>query len=805
LVRIPQLVHESTVTHPTAFHAIPIRGGPTAGRTVSGVKTKRGSLGTFGGVFTPSILTILGLILFLRVGYVVGSGGAFQALLILALATTISVMTSISLSAIATNRRVRGGGDYYLISRSLGVSFGGGLGLVLFVAQAVSVGFYCVGFAEGAGALLPVEWAIPPQVLAGGAALLLLLLAYLGADLATRFQFVVMVLLIAALFSFFVGALPVVDSSVLSENLRTPSTSPGFWVLFAVFFPAVTGFTQGVSMSGDLADPAKSLPSGTFAAVALSTIVYAGTILVLAATLSGSELAGDPLAMKRLARIPGLIDAGVIAATLSSALASFLGAPRILQALASDRVFVALSPFAPGHGDSNNPRRAVLLTGAIAGATIAAGNLNAIAGLVSMFFLISYGLLNYATYVEATAASPSFRPRFRFFHAWASLAGTILCGLVMVAIDPISGVVAASILAAIYQWIRRTAVPARWRDSRRAYRFRRIREGLKEISAEKAGATDWQPQILAFTYGLERRERVLQFASWMSGNSGIVTAALLIEGPGLSAESQRRCSEAEEELQAEIDEHHLDAYPLAVAGENIRSAMATLVQAWGIGPVRSNTVLVNWLGDGADPDSSAALWYGHMLAGATRLRQNVVVLDTEEDAWRRIEESSEEDRRIDVWWFDDESSRLALLFAHLMGRTDSWAEARLRLLARCSEEDTDRTRRTLERRLDEFRIEAVVETVVSPTADDIARLSADGALTYLPLRIEGMRLEDPFGGDLGALLDRLPLVALVAASEDIRLTEERDPPDAPQAAANGEEERTEDATSPEKPTDSSTT
>ena len=187
-----------------------------------------------------------------------------------------------------------------------------------------------------------------------------------------------------------------------------------------------------------------------------------------------------------------------------------------------------------------------------------------------------------------------------------------------------------------------------------------------------------------------------------------------------------------------------------------------------------------------------------MLAGATRLRQNVVVLDTEEEAWRRIEESSEEDRRIDIWWFDDESSRLALLFAHLMGRTEAWAEASLRLLAPCSEEDTDRTRRTLERRLDDFRIEAVVETVVSPTADDIARLCADGALTYLPLRIEGMRLKDPFGGDLGSLLERLPLVAMVAASEDIRLTEERDPPASPRAEESEEQEEGTEAASPKE-------
>lgn len=765
--------------------------------------TRRGTLGTFGGVFTPSVLTILGLILFLRVGYVVGTGGVLQALAVLGLATTISVLTSISLSAIATNRRVRGGGDYYLISRSLGVSFGGALGLVLFVAQAVSVGFYCVGFAEGIAGLSPQAAALPQVAVAGGAALVLFSLAYLGADLATRFQFVIMLLLGAALASLFVGGVPDMDPAKLEANWIGSSSEPGFWVLFAVFFPAVTGFTQGVSMSGDLKDPATSLPAGTFAAVGLSTIVYAATIILLGSTLPEAQLIDEPIAMKRIAAVPWLIDAGVLAATLSSALASFLGAPRILQALAADHIFRRLAPFAVGHGPSGNPRRAVLLTALIAGLTIAAGNLNAIAGLVSMFFLISYGLLNYATYVEATAASPSFRPRFRFFHARASLAGTFLCAAVMIAIDPVSGLLATAVLAAIYQYVRRTAVPARWRDSRRAYRYRRVREGLREIAAEPERPSDWQPQILLFTHGLERRERVLRFGTWIAGNSGIVTATVLIEGQGLSEETQRRCAEAEAELRAEIEENGHDVYPLAIAAPDLRAAMATLVQSWGAGPLRSNTVLVNWLEAVSEDGSSAQLWYARMLAGAVRLHQHVIVLDTDEVAWERLGKIHPEKRRVDVWWFDAESSRLCLLLAHLMTRTEEWADARLRVLAPVDDEkNAPRLEKKLVEKLGDYRIDAHVEVVLSPTLETVRWHSDDAALVFLPLRIEGMRLSDPFGFGLSQTLAPLPIVALVAAAEDVRLSEERaervapEPEDSEAAQAAEEEDATESNESP---------
>jgi amino acid transporter len=349
-----------------------------------------GTLGTFAGVFTPSVLTILGIILFLRLGYVVGGAGLGRALLMIGLANLISVVTSLSLAAIATNMKVKGGGDYYLISRTLGLEYGGAIGLVLFLAQSVSIAFYCIGFGEAVVGMLsaPPAW-LSARLVAGLAAAFLWVLAWLGADWATRFQYIVMGLLTAALLSFFAGAVPQWQWVQLNQNWAAAPGGANFWVLFAIFFPAVTGFTQGVSMSGDLKDPGKSLPLGTFLAVGISILVYFGAALLFAGTMPNAALFHDYTAMKTIGRWPFLVDAGVIAATLSSAMASFLGAPRILQSLATDRVFPFLTLFAKGSGPANNPRRAVMLAAAIAFITIGLGSLNLIAPVVSMFFLIS--------------------------------------------------------------------------------------------------------------------------------------------------------------------------------------------------------------------------------------------------------------------------------------------------------------------------------------------------------------------------------------------------------------------------------
>jgi amino acid transporter len=269
----------------------------------------------------------------------------------------------------------------------------------------------------------------------------------------------------------------------------------GFWVIFAIFFPAVTGFTQGVSMSGDLKDAGHSLPQGTFIAVGVSIVVYFFAAIVFAAVLPSETLMSEYGSMKRVSAVAFLIRAGVIAATLSSAMASFLGAPRILQSLSGDRIFPFLLPFAKGSGTTQNPRRGVLLSAGIAFATIGLGKLNIIAPVVSMFFLISYGLLNYATYFEARADSPSFRPRLRWYDLRLSLAGALACFAVMLAINAAAGVVAMAILFGLYHYLKRTSGPARWADSRRSDHLQRIRANLLAAAEAPEHPRDWRPQL----------------------------------------------------------------------------------------------------------------------------------------------------------------------------------------------------------------------------------------------------------------------------------------------------------------------
>jgi amino acid transporter len=749
---------------------------------INTLQDRKGTLGTFAGVFTPSTLTILGIILFLRLGYVVGNAGLGRALVIIGLANLISVLTSFSLSAIATNMKVKGGGDYYLISRTLGVEFGGAIGIVLFLAQSVSIAFYCIGFGEAVAAMFQGQEKALPQVIAALAVSFLFIFAWLGADWATRFQYVVMSILAVALFSFFAGGLAKWENATLLQNWAPSASSPGFWILFAIFFPAVTGFTQGVSMSGDLKDPGRSLPLGTFFAVGVSIIVYFGAAVVFSSALPSHVLTGDYGAMKRAALSAILINAGVIAATLSSGMASFLGAPRILQSMASDRIFPFLLPFAKGTGPSGNPRRAVLLSCGIAFATVGLGKLNLIAPVVSMFFLISYGLLNYATYYEARASSPSFRPRFRWFHPRLSLLGWLACLGAVLAIDLKAGAVAIAVLFAIYQYLRRTAGPARWADSRRSYHFQRIRENLLAAASEPEHPRDWRPQLLAFSHDSPRRERLLRFASWLEGGSGLTTAVLILEGEG--AKMLRLKGEAEEELSKSIAQYGLKAFPLVVAAPNLQVGIHTLVQAFGIGPLRANTILLNWLEQTPRGVLGVAeLRYARNLREAFRFGCNIVVLDAEEEEWAALETLPVDERRIDVWWWGDATSRLMLLLAYLMTRDEAWDGSRIRVLAASHDGASRETIDGLQRTLQEVRIEADPEIVQGANINVIAENSADAALVFLPFRLRGNQVLGPFDKPVDDLIPRLPVVALALAAEDIDLDAEPEKGEAGELAA----------------------
>jgi len=349
-------------------------------------------------------------------------------------------------------------------------------------------------------------------------------------------------------------------------------------------------------------------------------------------------------------------------------------------------------------------------------------------------------------------------------------AGALACFCVMLAIDLNSGLIAAAILFAIYQYLKRTAGPARWADSRRSYHIQRIREHLLAASKEQEHPLNWRPQMLLFSNHSQRRKQLLHFASWFEGETGFITAVKIICGEGIRMLKLRE--EAEEELQNDIRNNNIEAFPLVIAATDLNQGIHTLVQAHGIGPLKANTILLNWLENKTEDKDIRELLYVRHLKTAFRLGCNIIILDAKSDEWSKLQALPSGERRIDVWWWDDASSHLMLLLAYLMTRCNTWEESKIKVMAPCLGRSRDETKKHLQQKLEEARIDAEPEVVSEVSADVMVNHSADATLVFLPFRLSGNQPLCQFGKPIDQILEYLPITALVLAAEDIDLDAE---------------------------------
>ncbi|MCP4673887.1 MAG: amino acid permease, partial [Desulfobacula sp.] len=502
-------------------------------------------------------------------------------------------------------------------------------------------------------------------------------------------------------------------------------------------------------------------------------IIYFLAAIVFAGSMSNVELMADYDAMKKVSLVPWLITAGVIAATLSSAMASFLGSPRILQSIAKDRIFTVLNPFAKVVGVTQNPKRGVLLSACIAVITISLGQLNLIAQVVSMFFLISYALINYATFYESRAASPSFRPRFRWFNPWLSLAGFIICAGAILAIDVQSGIMAICVLVAIYQYLRQRSGTARWADSRRSNYLQQAKKNLQAAAKEPEHDRDWRPIILAFTNDSKRLRSILEFSQWLEGGSGMTAAIRLIRGEGLKIKTQKE--KMYHELSSHINDINSNAYPLVVSVPAIARSLPAIIQSFGLGPLKANTALINWMDElGKGLLGAGEFDYAKSLRAGYREGLNLVILHADGNRWERILNRKKKEQIIDVWWENDATSNLMLLLAYLMTRHGIWSKAVIRVLSSASKEKRENSDNALQKLLEDIRIDARPVIVSDKSVDTMIEISSKSSFVFLPCRIQENHLRDAQGGSLFKLLPYLPMTALVMAAQDIDLEAEPD-------------------------------
>lgn len=596
--------------------------------------------GTFFGVFVPCILMLIGVIIFLRLGWIVGLVGLSEALIIITLAASIALITTLSMSSIATNIEVGKGGVYYMLSRSLGIEVGGAIGIPLFFRQSLTIAFCCIGFAESLHDLIPV-WSITNIGL--GTLGALTILAYTSVRGALKVQMFIFVAICASLVSLFTGS----DVAPMTQETHAPLSlhSLGFWTVFAIFFPAMTGMESSVSLSGDLKNPSRSLPIGTISAILAAYLIYMAISLFLIYRVPIDRLVQDPLIMQDLASVPALIILGIWGATLSSALGGLLAAPRTLQAIAEDGM--APSIFSKTFGAMQEPRIATLATCAIAFVGVYFGSVNRIAPLLTMISLISYCGLNLSAGMETLMANPSWRPRFRV-HWVISLSGAAMCLVAMLMIDAGVALLSLLLIGLIYFFVKTRQYESSWADIRDGVLLFFSRSAIYRVAYAESPSKSWRPHFLVFTKSSEEHSySLLKFAQGISQSKGFLTMASFVN-PGTVSTIKRK--ELSNNLAKGFRQKKIHALVQIKEAEKVTLGMHNMIEHHGLGPLTPNTIVF-----GGIRKEDESVDFIKVLRLAYRRHNNIVILNDVD----KVETALGND--LYIWWDDQYQSNSDLM------------------------------------------------------------------------------------------------------------------------------------------------
>ncbi len=667
--------------------------------------------------------------MYLRFGWVVGNVGLVGTLIIVTLSTFITFLTALSIAAIATNAPVKTGGAYYMISRSLGIEIGGAVGIPLYLAQAFSVALYIIGFSESLTIIFP---SLNIKLVGIITTLLLGTLSLFSTKAAIRLQFFILGVIILSLLSLFLGGpLTELQSEIWSTSAENTSD---FWIVFAVFFPAVTGIMAGVNMSGDLKDPSKSIPRGTFLAVGVGYLVYMTVPILLALWVDSSTLVEDPLIMHKIAFWGGAILLGVWGATLSSAVGSLMGAPRVLQALTKDQVLPRqLSFLGKSSGEEQIPRWATIFTIILTLILVYLGNLNTIAPILTMFFLTTYGVLNVTAGIEKFLESPSFRPKFKV-HWIFSLMGTVGCLAVMFLINALATITAILFIIIIYTWLRRRRLKTTWGDVRSGVLLQIIRYALLRLEKE-VNPKSWRPNILVLSGSLSKRWHLIDFANGITQEKGLFTIATILPDKKVS---QEKVSDFEKQITDYLNNKKIRALVRVTRAESIFPGAIQLVNSYGLGHLVPNTVLL-----GESKEISHKEEYAQMINHFYKSKRNVIIMQD------FVSEDFRHKKSVDIWWGGLKGNGgLMMILGYLMHNSPYWQNIKITIkMVVATDEAVLIAQNNLTNMLANMRVNLNTEVLVSKGEifwDILKRESSESDIVMLGLKAPDENFGDYF-------------------------------------------------------------
>ncbi|EYC41706.1 hypothetical protein Y032_0559g3451 [Ancylostoma ceylanicum] len=810
------------------------------------------NLGVLLGVYLPTIQHILGVTMFIRLFWVVGMAGLWWTMVLLAICCSCTLLTSISLSAVATNGVVESGGAYFIISRNLGAEFGSAVGILFYLANTVAASMYIVGGVE-----VLLMYIVPDMAIGGrdalhdtdplgplynnyriyGTVFLLLqvLIVAMGVKFVQLLAPVSLLCVILAILACFAGGVEkaitgsgqmvcslddrLIQSVVLYRNHNSSHTnitepticdvcdkSPGlthlfcdsgefcseytkvkiactqgfpgfnmatlkdnlepgymerdevlpgvrgkhdaevvqdvtstFFLLLAIYFPAVTGIMTGTNMSGDLRDPQRSIPSGTIAATVTTSIIYYALAILFAASVDRSVLRDkfgrsidNNMVVSTLAwPSPWVVTVGSFLSTFGAALQCLCSAPRLLQSIAKDDVIPILAPFARVTAN-NEPLLGLLLTTFIAELAILLGAVDKIAEVLDFFFLMCYAFVNLIAFLHSVLRAPNWRPRFKYFHWLLSLMGAFLCFFIMFASDWHLALVACGLTFAIYKYVEWKGAKKEWGDGMRGLALTTAQYSLLKVEDKDPHPKNWRPQLLiclSTTWSKElidlRAMSMLNLGAQLKAGRGLAIACAFLKASSDNAKDKQHAQEVKERLTKDMAKARLRGFGKTIfyTVDQMSGCVSALYQSIGIGGLRPNTVLLNW--PKPEEPEEVELFVEKLIYGVAN--DNCVLVA------KGITEFPDANDRligyIDIWWVVMDGGIL-MLIAYLLKQHKVWRGCTLRVFAIGDNDSTknEEIRKGLQKYIYMLRIDAelfmvnlldleVSEEVVEKTAE----------------------------------------------------------------------------------------
>ncbi|NXG10252.1 S12A3 protein, partial [Sakesphorus luctuosus] len=710
------------------------------------------------GVMIRCMLNIWGVILYLRLPWITAQAGIALTWLIILMSVTVTTITGLSISAISTNGKVKSGGTYFLISRSLGPELGGSIGLIFAFANAVAVAMHTVGFAETVRDLLQehnsliVDPTNDIRIIGVITVTVLLGISLAGMEWEAKAQILFFLVILVSFINYLVGTvIPATAekqakgffsyrADIFAQNFvpnwRGPEGS--FFGLFSIFFPSATGILAGANISGDLKDPAVAIPKGTLMAIFWTTVSY----LVLSATIgacvvrdaSGSlndsvavwapgceglacgygwnftacaqrqscryGLSNYYQSMSMVSGFGPLITAGIFGATLSSALACLVSAPKVFQCLCRDQLYPLIGFFGKGYGRNSEPIRGYMLTYVIAIGFILIAELNAIAPIISNFFLCSYALINFSCFHASITNSPGWRPSFRYYSKWAALFGAAVSVVIMFLLTWWAALIAFGIVIFLLGYVLYKKPDVNWGSSMQASSYNMALNysvGLSEVDEHiKNYRQGWLSECLVLTGPPNFRPALVDFVGTFTKNLSLMLCGNVLIGP-------RKQKMPESRLTADghakwLMKRKIKAFYTDVVAEDLRSGVQMLLQAAGLGKMRPNILVLGYKRNWQTASPQSLEDYVGILHDAFDFKYGVCVmrmkeglnvsrvlqahvgsttLASEQQA-STIFQSEQGKKTIDIYWLFDDGG-LTLLIPYLLGRKKRWRKCKIRV------------------------------------------------------------------------------------------------------------------------------